>query len=214
MNTGDNVTDLPRSVLDRAMRSVLAQLELVSNGTTTSYNQAGGISDNPDPRPRGGTGAPHLYWRRQYGLPFCEPTAKSPGATSDLHRTDILDQARLDLQQLTGRGMAGVDRPAGESQQEYRARILDETEGCSPGEVAQSRYAINERTLRKWRLDDGRSPETGLPRDDSNPVARVAADERRQLVAARKANGMTLRQIAFSLGISHETVRRDLRSAA
>ena len=97
----------------------------------------------------------------------------------------------------------------GESESERQTRIVDETLGSTPAEVARSPYAVSERTLRKWRRGLGRNPETG------HHVApeRLPAVERRLEVHRLVADDMPVAQVARVLGEHPMTVWRDLKTS-
>lgn len=67
--------------LDERMRQVLAELELVSHGTTAKWNTAGG-GENDALLPPGEPDPPHLFYRDRYQV-----------AEGDDQRTRVLDAA-------------------------------------------------------------------------------------------------------------------------
>lgn len=188
------------------MRSVLAQLELISSGTTQAYNSGGGGGGEGKPKPAGCNGAEHLFWGHQYGPPFAPESRGS--ARDDTARSAIIDGAEQELQQLRGHGIAANSRPS-ETPEAFRERVLEETEGRAPEEVAASTLRVSARTLRKWRREDGRNPETGMTVTVKLPPAlrRVRAQE-------LAGQGLKQEQIARRLGEHHMTIQRDLKKAA
>jgi hypothetical protein len=194
-----------RSRLDQQMRSVLAQLELISSGTTQAHNSGGG-GGNDNAGVAGCNGAEHLFWGRQYGPPFAPEWAGS--AQDDLARSAVIRGAEADLQQLRGHGISANARPS-EAPEAFRERVLEETEGRAPEEVAASTLRVSARTLRKWRREDGRNPETGMTITEKLPPA-----QRRERVLELASQGLNQEQIARRLGEHHMTIQRDLHKAA
>lgn len=194
--------------LDHQMRVVLAKLELVSNGTTISYNNSGGgRGENPDPRPRGGDAPAHLHWARQYGAPFVLPTPRHPGASDDDERQRVIEAATEDHQQLTGHGLADKPRPAGETAEQRNQRICEEGEGWTIKEAA-AKFRCGERDIRRARIDAGLDPTLGL-----SPIGLLPTYQRRQRSAELRASGHSVAAIALLLKVSKETIKRDLRYA-
>lgn len=71
---------------DRQMRQVLAELELISHGTTSTWGASGGDADR-DPRPRGGDlHPPHDTHRAHYAA-----------ALTDTDRDHAIREARAEL---------------------------------------------------------------------------------------------------------------------
>jgi hypothetical protein len=182
--------------LDGRMHVVLTALELISSGTTQTYN-ASGVGDGDSERPPGCNGAEHVFWGEQYKR-----------ARDDLERSSIIRAAEAELEQLRGRGINANRRPA-ETDDQRKTRILDETESIRPEEVALSRYRVSARTLRKWRREDGRNPETGM-----TVTERLSPMDRRRRVRELVAEGLNREQIARRLGEHPMTISRDLKKAA
>lgn len=86
--------------LEQQMRHILIRLELVSHGTTQTWNSAGGHTDNPDPTPNGCKGAEHLHYRDRWN-----------GADSDEQREHVIRSAQRTLDQLTRRTAPIVSDP-------------------------------------------------------------------------------------------------------
>jgi hypothetical protein len=191
-----------RRRLNDDMCNVLAQLEMVSSGTTQSFD-AGGGGDDDAAGVSGCNGAEYLKWAARYGPPFAPVSRVS--ARDDHGRREVIAEARDELKALTGRGSAGRDRPS-ESVEQFRARVLDDTEGSSPEEVAMSGHRIAPRTLRAWRLNDGRNQETGYAETVKLPPA-----ERRREVKRLLGNGVKQEQIARRLGEWPMTIKRDIQ---
>lgn len=187
------------------MRSVLAQLELISSGTTQAYNSGGGGGED-NATVAGCNGAEHLFWGRRYGPPFAP--AWTGSARDDIARSAIIDGAEKELQQLRGHGIAANSRPS-ETAEAFRERVLEETEGRAPEEVAASTLRVSARTLRKWRREDDRNPETGMMITVKLPPAlrRVRAQELAE-------QGYKVNAIARRLEEHPMTISRDLQRAA
>lgn len=173
------------------MRDVLLQLELVSNGRTASFDVSG--SSDPDWAPSLGFGdAPHLF--------FAEWWAR---ADDDAERERCLTAALRELREL--RHSSG-DRRVEESKAERDQRIIDNFEGIDAHEVAiRVRCGITD--VWKARDDAGRDRDRGrLPR--AGP--KLDTPTRRAEVERLDAEGMSVAQIAFTLGVHYNTIRRDL----
>lgn len=185
--------------LDARMRQVLAQLEMCSNGTTTSYNPSGSGASGKQPggdRPRGGDSAPHLRWANVYA-----------NADTDEQRAKVIKDAEEDLAQITGRGASAHQRPS-ETEDEARTAVLDATRGWRPEDATLSPAArgISARTLRAWRRAANCDPETGEPQGKwahlTGPAARLKA---RDLV---HRHGYSLRAAAAEMGCDKRQISR------
>jgi hypothetical protein len=177
--------------IEGRMREVLVQLELVSNGRTASFDVAG--SSDPDWTPALGAGdAPHLHYAAWWN-----------SARDDGERQQCLDAARRELLELRhSRG----DRRAEESKVERDARIVEKFEGIEAHEVAiRVRCGLRDvwaaRDAAGRDRDFGRKPREG-PRLDTT--------DRRAEVERLDREGMSAAQIAFTLGVHYDTVRRDV----
>lgn len=198
---------MTRGHLDHQMRCVLAKLELVSHGSTVSYNAAGGGGDgSSDPLSQNaGKAAAHLFWAQKYGLPFMRPTPSHPGADSDQARAEVIEQANDDLTTITGHGAATAERPRGESAEERDQRICIEGEGYTLKEAA-IKFRCGERDVRKARASGGLDPVRGMA-----PIGALPISERRRRSAELRQNGYSVAAIALLLKVSKPTVKRDLR---
>jgi hypothetical protein len=174
------------------MREVLLQLELITNGRTASFEASG--SSDPDWTPTlSPDDAPHLYYRARWNAAGDDPERQQR----------CLDEARRTLLELRhSRG----DRRAQETKAERDKRIIDHFEGVDAHEVA-----IRMRCLLRdvWAARDaaGRDRDRGW-RPRTGP--RLKTEARRAEVERLAAGGMTAAQIAFTLGVHYDTVRRDL----
>lgn len=177
--------------IESRMREVLLQLELVTNGRTASFDVAG--SSDPDWTPAlSAHDAPHLHYAARWNA-----------ATTDEQRQRCLDDARRELLELRhSRG----NRRAEESKADRDKRIVEHFEGIDAHEVA-IRVRCGLRDVWHAREQAGRDIAKGRrPRNGHE----LTADARRVEVQRLDEEGLSARQIAFSLGVHYDTVRRDL----
>jgi hypothetical protein len=173
------------------MRHVLVQLELTSNGRTSTFEAptAGGYYTDHVPS-LGQHDAPHLFYDRLYSA-----------QTTDEGRDAVLGQAEDELEAIrVSRG----DPSKEESLEERNARIVEEGEGFALKEVA-IRFRCSKRAVREARRDAGRDEEWGRPAVNGH-----ALPDRNEKVREMAADGMPARQIAIALRLSPSTVRRAL----
>jgi hypothetical protein len=177
--------------MDREIRQVCAELELLSHGKTVSYNSSGrGESDAVVPQ--GEASPPHLEYK-----------ARWTDAPDDHHRQRVLDEARQYLRAWKKR-----EEPAegdGSTEDDW---IVRDGEGYEAEQVAR-KFNTTVSRVRKLRMADDRDTEFGLPTRFAPRQA--ATPERIQNLADQ---GCTERQIAFQAGVSKTTVRRALGKAA
>jgi hypothetical protein len=172
--------------LTPAARTVLARLELIQHGTTTSYNPAKGSRNSEDPAsPPGESDPPHLRWRA--AMDACEDAALPI----------VIDRALVELEHCLHRPLAPV---RGETMGELKGRVIAAS-GHPARDVA---YALRctERLVRTTRAEAGQDMDNGRPLPASEPTDRVG--HARELVAG----GLTMRQTAAVLGVAHTTVSR------
>ena len=180
--------------IPKAVRQLLAELELLSHGSTTAWNPTGGSTDDAVV-PYGESNPPHLRLRSRY-----------LEQTDDAGRAGVVDEMRTTLRGQRG---VGVDRSAvvGETREDQDARILQSGEDFSPEEVAR-RFDCTPTRVRRLRLADGRDVERGRRHAPGAPGEDGATEAQRM-----KANGMSERQIALALGRHRTTVTRWLKKA-
>lgn len=184
------------------MRSVLAQLELISAIPAAQPRSSAGTEHPGGRRPPGDTG--HTRYADWYGPPFhechgCEHT--------DEDRQEALEAAQAELKHL--RHTSHVDPSQLETDEQRKARMLSETVNWTPEQVETSHWTYTRFQVRRYRLIDGRDSETGQPSrvvDDDE-----TAPERAKQLAAK---GMSSRQIALILGKHQTQIQRYLKRAA
>jgi transposase len=155
------------------VRQIASELELLSHGATTSFGASG--SGVPGSRePSGESKPPHLAFLADW----------------DRNGDSVLERWNELLKGWKGGGKV---RPAGVSEREI---VLTDGEGFSPDDVAM-RYRLTATMVRRWRVQDERDGETGVP------LAKV-----RERVRALRAQDLSYRQIAERLGRSKSQVER------
>ena len=181
--------------LDHEITAVLLQLELTSQGTTPSYNRAGGHSDDiPDPR-SGDPNPPHLEYRERYDR-----------ATTDVKRREVISAAEEELRTIRHTQAKAVAEP----EEAWERRLIKDGEGFDAQTVA---VRMNTGVKRVWsvRKRNGRDKDTGkLPEAEE----RLSAQARTERARVMKDRGMSARQIAVMLRVDHKTVTSDLERAA
>jgi hypothetical protein len=181
--------------IPKEVRQLLAELELLSHGSTTAWNPTGGGSAAEDAGiPHGESNPPHLRLRAQY-----------LEQADDAGRERVVEEMRTTLR---GRRGPTADRGAvtGETRAEEDARILQSGEGFDVLDVAR-RFDCTSSRVRRLRLADGRDAERG------HRVDQQAGDDDAQRARRMKAQGMSERQIALALGRHRTTVTRWLKKS-
>lgn len=180
--------------LEREMRRVLLDLEMTSCGVTASLDSNGSGAFGSAPPRSGDFDPPHLRYRREWNA-----------ARGGTERQRILERARDELDSIrVSRAGEGSETEA-----ERTRRMLREGEGFTAREVAV-RFATTEAAVRRTRSRHGRSPENGTV-EPMRPMPDATPAERRERVALLwREHRMSTRRIALVLGVSHETVRRDM----
>lgn len=171
----------------------------------TVWCSEGGVQ-NPNATHAGKPGDRILY---DLGEPLTEQTIRVferrwATAVTVEHRTAVVDDMETEVARV--RYPEPQERPA-ETELERRARILKDTEGWEPDDVARSRHGVTAREIMRWRKSNGTDPQTG------RAVARADRSQRFQQVKALVAEGVTSpAEIARRLGEPNKWgVLRDLR---
>lgn len=171
----------------------------------TVWCSEGGVQ-NPNATHAGKPGDRILY---DLGEPLTEQTIRVferrwQTAITIEHRTAVVDDMEAEVARV--RYPEPQERPA-ETELERRARILKDTEGWEPDDVARSRHGVTAREIMRWRKSNGTDPQTG------RAVARADRSQRFQQVQALVAEGVTSpAEIARRLGEPNKWgVLRDLR---
>lgn len=171
----------------------------------TVWCSEGGVQ-NPNATHAGKPGDRILY---DLGEPLTEQTIRVferrwATAVTVEHRTAVVDDMETEVARV--RYPEPQERPA-ETELERRARILKDTEGWEPDDVARSRHGVTAREIMRWRKSNGTDPQTG------RAVARTDRSQRFQQVQALVAEGVTSpAEIARRLGEPNKWgVLRDLR---
>ncbi len=171
----------------------------------TVWCSEGGVQ-NPNATHAGKPGDRILY---DLGEPLTEQTIRVferrwATAVTVEHRTAVVDDMETEVARV--RYPEPQERPA-ETELERRARILKDTEGWEPDDVARSRHGVTAREIMRWRKSNGTDPQTG------RAVARADRSQRFQQVQALVAEGVTSpAEIARRLGEPNKWgVLRDLR---
>jgi len=192
------------SSVEDEMLQVLIDLEVASNGTTTSFDSSGGgvfgskvpISGGCDMR----TDPPHIFWRKQWDA-----------AGNDARRREVLGLARDELRRL----QKASPPPRGlqeETEGERNERLLRDGDGWRAEEVAVT-FKMTPSAVRKIRRQHGRDPERGTDDLDAPMPYGTVEERRRRARTLIYERGLSLRAAALKMGVSHETVRKDLMAS-
>jgi hypothetical protein len=177
--------------LVRAVRQLLAEMELLAHGGVTAWNSSGRGKAGSRP-PSGESGPPHVEWRERFDA---APLGEWPV---------LLEEARGELE-----GWRRRTAPAVGEWKSLGDLIIEDGVGWDPDAVARrfgvsAAYVCRIRLRRKVAIEDGRGEE---------PDRKLSRDERRRRVRDLKDQGMTVRQIATLLNVSVGTVAADGKAA-
>jgi hypothetical protein len=174
------------------MRQVLAELELISHGSTQSWNSAGGGKDSEDSTtaPPGEMHPPHLEYLHLWDQ-----------AVDDQARALIRKEAEALLESIRGHGI-DRSRVVGESLEQEDARILAEGKDFPVEEVAR-RFHCTPTRVRRVRL---------AAEQEAFEAARAAEADAAAEARRMEANGLTQRQIALTMDRPRRTIRRWLET--
>ena len=177
------------------VRQILAELELVSAGTTYSWGSSGGGKAGSRPPVSGEDDPPHLKYRRDYLR-----------ASTDHARKVVQDAALTHLRRLQGR----YERPQaqGETPKQWKARLLREGEGFE-AEIVARQFNTTPKIVRFARVEFNRFPGDGRPMGQVDSVA--VRDSRIRVMAQQ---GATIAQIAKHFDLPNTTVWEISRRAA
>ncbi len=182
--------------MDPAMRTILAQLEMTSNGPTPKYEPIASKGAKGSRVPQGDERPPHIRWRERYlAAQTCED------------RDHVLRGARRELDSLRKRTVPADWREQPETEKELRDRMLVEGEGWHFRDVART-FRRDEGWVIRERSGDGRDYEFG--RKKVVPIRDKAAEARR---LKERNPGMSVRQIGVVTGLPPTSVHRALREA-
>lgn len=175
-------------------REVIARLELLSSGTTSSV-------DTDSSKGAFGSRVPVSGDRRPLFLAAIERLA---GAKDASEVAQAVDWAEKRLREAV-KGDPG-QRPEGESQADRAVRIVEEGEGYSLLDAAQH-FRVPTSEVKSARFEAGRFIGDGKALPNGAPSQRHAAH-------ALKRSGLTQAQIAKQLQVSQPTVSRLLGDRA
>jgi hypothetical protein len=180
--------------LETAMRQLLLDLALTSNGRSGSYAGSSTGGDHADVVPTLGLfDAPHLYFAREWDQ-----------AVDDAERAVVVQRARDTLDEI--RRSPSPEPLVVENAEERARRIVKYGVGLEPYQVAIS-AKCTPTFVRHARVAAGRDPEKGRLlkrwRDMTPP-------EREVMLAELQADGLSGRAIAEALGTSYSTIARAL----
>lgn len=177
-------------VMNQQMRQVLAELELVSHGSTQSWNSdgRGGLERLFPP---GELFPPHVHYRHLWDR-----------ATSDDGRAGVYREARAALKEITRRDPT---KPKGLGEREIMLRNVLDHSGSSAAEIAMH-YRYSVRQVRTIMMQEGRNPDSGVIDPDLTPGGSQEA-----WAALLKDRGLSQEQIAERMSISQPTVSRLLK---
>lgn len=177
-------------------RSVILQLELTSNGTTTSWDSdtahqhaSSRPPSNGDPHP------PHLRFQHEMNT-----------ARDDRELEAVVERAEAELSAIRhGHTTTTEIRP--ESQTELYARIVKDGEGWTAKEVAINMRCLP-RDVTTARRSAGREPIYG------RATKHTPAVDKAEQARVMRADGATTRQIAEALDTHQTQIMRWIREAA
>lgn len=211
--------------LDRALRTILARLELVSSAPTQRYDASGG--DNDGMIALGATTPCDRYHRRLADIDRgLQRRLDASEATGDFHQRDaeeskahdwhhsaresVLTDATRELAQLTGRDGSAPERRGGELDTEKGiAKAIEDDAPGKPAEDVAAKLGLSVFIVRR------RYAELGLYPVDGTPMTTTETDTGQDAkVAEMKAKGLTSRQIAALLGMHQTQVIRAMKRVA
>jgi Helix-turn-helix len=178
--------------VEREFRQVLAQLELVSYGSTFGWDSPARDGDTSGRRPPGSDRPAHDHFRARWN-----------DAHTDYAREKTLNAARETLHAIGHTPRVKIKE---EPIAKRDARIVRDGAGIPPTDVAIA-FRCGPGDVRRARLAAGRDPLHGQPL----PELEHASAHEKVLTLAEL--GLSQRQVAERTGISQATVNRILRAA-
>lgn len=180
------------SLLRRA-RALLAAAASVSEAPGADFAPAGGRQYTSAP-PTGDHESFHDRLLRSF-----------QAASTPSELVEAIEQGERALERL--RHGPATGKP--ETQAEREDRILNTMVGLADMEVAVLEH-MHVRAVRQLRVRAGREPQYGRPAERQW----ASAGERRERAALMTSAGLSTRETARLLGVSHTTVQSDLRNVA
>lgn len=183
------------------MRTLLMRLALTSEGSTATMDadRGGGSARHYGSSMLAGTlrgGQPHKHYQRLYNA-----------ARTRAEKEIVRDDAQRELDAITN---SPPPSTTFETLEEKRAWIVEHCEGLTTQQAAIRAYT-GVSTVYSARVAAGREPDRGR---EPNKIRYESAAERRKLVRQLADDDMSARSIATFLGLSYNTVRRDLGKRA
>ena len=174
--------------VDCEMRQILAEMELLSYGSTANWEPATSSGERTYGIPPGCSFAAHDLWRRRY--------------ESATYKVRVVERAREALEAMRKQKRLEVEP---ETEAELEARIVSEGVGWGLQDIA-NHCRVTPKMARRARERLNVDVETGKP----CKAPRRPLTERQLQAQALKARGLTLKQIGVFLGVDTATVSRDL----
>jgi hypothetical protein len=168
----------------RTIWQILAELELISHGKTSTWNPSGRSPNaDRDPRPQGETNPPHIHYRLEYQAQW---TDHGQAQWTDHGREQVRQNAEKELREIT----------------HSRARAVPE----EPAIVRNARIAAYE--SQGWTWQDIANAENSTPTE----VKKAAAAHR--ATVDPKGRDESVREYAMRNGMSRSRVQRMFGRAA
>lgn len=214
------------SELDRALRQILAELELIAAGPCARLDSNTATSD-PTGLPTTTGSSADGFRRRLQGIDTSfrrrldatetlgDTNQRDHAAATAWHwrhqaRTSVLNAARAEHARLTGRtGTPPQPRTAKLDTDKGLRDIIEQDAAGKPADDLAIKLGVSKFVVRRIYQERGIDPLTGL-----EPQKARAGEERRLRAREMADRGMSERQIAFALGCDRKQVRRDLGRAA
>jgi hypothetical protein len=190
-------------------RQILAELELLSYGSTANWSPTGRSRGGSYGKPPGSEHPSHEHWRERWERAVWDDMEEEQreATTITRHRRRVIEKAQADLDSYRKRAEGKIVE---ETASELEARIVREGDGWAVADTALH-CRCTTTFVRKARLKAGRSVVTGkAPKD---PLI-AADDDLRQRALKLKREGVSGRGIRLILGIGGSKLDQLLREAA